>query len=89
MLFPLNYEGHSKVPTRQQFWTNRINGIPRLSKLEKIFVTVTEANAKQRSPSIRSEQKSFCGMQSLVDKFSKPSELVVILLSGTLATAKA
>lgn len=63
--------------------------VSRLSGTKKIFSTLTGKNEESQIWFVYPERKSFDRMQKLVEKFSSPGELVVVLLTGTSGTAKA
>lgn len=65
-----------------------MDGISRISRPEMVFITVTGLNGEKCSKSDRPKHKSVGRMQDLVGMFSKPDDLVLDLLSVTIAMAK-
>lgn len=78
VLSHVSYEGNGIVSERHPWWSNVLDGIPRLSRTEKVYVTVIGSNGKRKSWLVRPDQKSCSWMESLVNKFSKPGSLKLI-----------
>lgn len=68
---------------------NEMDVVPRLSRGEKLYVTVGGSDGQKTSRLVHLEQKSLSWMKDLVETFSPPGEVVVDLFSGTFPTAKA
>lgn len=64
-----------------------MGGTPWLSQTKKIYVTITEKNGEKRFRLVRPERKSVSWIEDLVQKDSKPGELIVDLFPCTFATA--
>lgn len=45
-LFHVHYEGHGRVLTRNLSWTNKTDGISRLSGTENVYVNLTGMNVE-------------------------------------------
>lgn len=54
----VNHKGHGKVPTERSWRINEVEGTPRLTAQEKVFVTLTEKIEKKISRLVHLEMES-------------------------------
>lgn len=66
-----------------------MDGILWLILTEKVYVNVVGENGKTRGQRVHLEQNIVDCIQDLVNKISKPGELLVLMFSGTFVTGNA
>lgn len=84
----INYGHSGTIRSVHPGTCNEMNNIPRVPNNEKIFLP---SHSKQMGPRqmLRPEQKSRQWMMDIIEKFTKPGDLVVDPCAGTFSVAMA
>ena len=84
----LDYKTPSEFGGTLPSWTNVVTGVP-LPTGNEVVTYEVEENGETTKKKLRPEQKSVSLLKYLINKFTKPGDLVVDVCAGTFSTMRA